>query len=240
MPNWCDNSVVLRNSDKSKIDALDAVLSNPEDKQVLNHLRPNPSGEWDYNWSIENWGTKWDIGIIDWERRDDNEIWISFDSAWSPPTTIYEYLVEQGWEVEALYHECGMCYAGQFTTEGGDDYYEYDVSDPNFLDQLPSDVVEFAGLEDSHREWLINQLEDEWQNEERTDWYPVETAPVRDGWYEITTAGWDFPQFCEFKNGSWDTWNTITKWRGLTEDVSFDPEKVLEDLKREFDETKVD
>ena len=240
MPNWCDNSVTLRNEDKSKIDALDAVLTNKEDQQVLNHLRPNPTGEWQYDWSVSNWGTKWDIGIIDWERRDDNEIWISFDSAWSPPTVIYDYLVEQGWEVEAIYHEPGMGYAGMYSTDGGDDYYEYDVTDPNFLDELPSDIIEFAGLEDSHREWVINQLEDEWGDAERTDWISAETLPVRDGWYEVTTTGWDFTQFMEFKDGKWDSYNEIAKWRGLAQDPNWDPVAELEKLKVEFDETKVD
>ena len=240
MPNWCDNSVTLRNDDKSKIDALAAVLENKEDQQVLNHLRPNPAGEWQYDWSVSNWGTKWDIGIIDWERRDDNEIWISFDSAWSPPTVIYDYLVEQGWDVDAVYHEPGMGYAGMYTNDGGDDYYEYDVTDPNFLDELPSDIIEFAGLEDSHREWMINQLEDDWADAERTEWIDATVAPVRDGWYEITTEGWDFTQFCEFKNGDWDNWNTVAKWRGLAQDPNWDPVAELEKLKVEFDETKVD
>mgnify|MGYP003342429948 FL=1 len=240
MPNWCDNAVTLRNDDKSKIDALAAVLENKEDQQVLNHLRPNPAGEWQYDWSVANWGTKWDIGIIDWERRDDNEIWISFDSAWSPPTVIYDYLVEQGWDVDAVYHEPGMGYAGMYTNDGGDDYYEYDVTDPNFLDELPSDIIEFAGLEDSHREWMINQLEDDWADAERTEWIDATVAPVRDGWYEITTEGWDFTQFCEFKNGDWENWNTVAKWRGLAQDPDWDPVAELEKLKVEFDETKVD
>ena len=105
MPNWCDNSVTLRHDDKSKIDALCDVMENKEDQNFMNHLRPNPAGEWQYDWSVSNWGTKWDASVIDWERRDDNEVWISFDSAWSPPTVLYEFLVEQGWDVEALYHE---------------------------------------------------------------------------------------------------------------------------------------
>ena len=150
MPNWCDNSVTLRHEDKAKIDALDAELSKKTEGhygsqgQMFEHLRPNPAGEWQYDWSVENWGSKWDAGIIDWERRDDNEIWVSFESAWSPPVALYDYLVEQGWEVEALYYEPGMGYAGQCTTDGGDDYYEYDLGDPESIDDLPSDVIEIG------------------------------------------------------------------------------------------------
>lgn len=219
MPNWCDNSVTLRHDDKSKVDALVACMENKEDQNFMNHLRPNPAGEWQYDWSVANWGTKWDASVIDWERTDDNEVWISFDSAWSPPTTLYEYLVEQGWDVEALYHEPGMGYAGMYTTEGGDDYYEYDITDPNFIDELPRDIVEFAGLEDSHREWVISNIEEEWGDSERTEWYDANVKPIRGGWYEVTTSGWDFPQFCEWvENAGWECYNEVTKWRGLAED----------------------
>lgn len=220
MPNWCDNSVTLSHEDVQKIRDLEAVLSDKENQQVLNHLRPNPSGEWEYNWSCENWGTKWDIGVIDWERQGDNTIWISFDSAWSPPTTIYEYLTEQGWNVEALYHEGGMAYAGMWSSDCGDDYYEYDVTDPDFAEHLPSDVIDFAGLEDAHRDWMLNNLEDQWQDSERTEWIDAKTIPVRDGWYEITTKGWDFPQFCEWTGEKWDSYNEVVKWRGLLENPS--------------------
>ena len=234
MPNWCDNVVTLRNSDKSKIDALDAALSDKENQSLLNHLRPNPAGEWQYDWSITNWGTKWEADIIDWERTGENEIWVSFNSAWSPPTTIYEYLIEEGWDLEAMYHEPGMCYAGMYTTDGGDDYYEYDVTDPNFTEDMPNDLVEFAGLEDSHREWLISFLEDEWADLERTDWYPAKINPVRDGWYEITTTGWDFTQFCEYKDGKWESYNQVAKWRGLASDPDgseqWDPAEALRNI----------
>jgi hypothetical protein len=218
MPNWCDNSVVLRNSDKSKVDALAVELGG--DGNFMNHLRPNPTGEWDYNWSVENWGTKWDASPIDWERRDDNEVWISFDSAWSPPTALYEFLVEQGWEVEAIYHEPGMCYAGQFTTEDGDEYCEYDLTDPDSIEELPSDVIEFGDLRTAAHDHMINILEEEWGDADRTDWMPAtkDCSPVRVGWYEITTTGWEFPQFCKWNGQSWDSYNEVAQWRGLAKD----------------------
>lgn len=228
MPNWCDNSVRLSHNDIQKIDALAAVLEDKENQQVLQHLRPNPTGEWDYNWSVENWGTKWDIGIIDWERQDDNTIWISFDSAWSPPTVAYEYLNDEGWTIEAYYHEPGMGYAGMYTSDGGDDYYEYDITNPNFVDELPSELIEFAGLEDAHHDWMINNMEDEWSGAERTEWIDAKVNPVRDGWYEITTTGWEFPQFSQFKDGAWECYNEVSKWRGLAQDPSAEWDPVAE------------
>ena len=235
MPNYCDNSVTLRHEDKAKIDALDAELSKKTEGhygsqgQMFEHLRPNPAGEWQYDWSVENWGSKWDAGIIDWERRDDNEIWVSFESAWSPPVALYDYLVEQGWEVDALYYEPGMGYAGQYTTDGGDDYYEYDLGDPESIEDLPSDVIEFGDLRTKSEEHIIYLLEEEWGDEERTEWYPMEICPVRDGWYEVQYKN---SQYAADPNGlniqfvkydellEWDFWNTeaMVGWRGLAKD----------------------
>ena len=150
MPNWCDNSVRLTHSDKSKVDALEAVLQS-EDKQVFQHLRPRPADQeenW-YDWNISNWGTKWEISIVDWERQDDDTIWISFESAWSPPTVLYEFINDHGWEVEGLYHESGMAYAGMYK-DGVDDYHEYDFRDRATLEALPYDIQEFTGLLDYH------------------------------------------------------------------------------------------
>jgi hypothetical protein len=237
MPNYCDNTVTLRHSDKSLVDALDAELSKKTEGhygsqgQLLNFLRPNPSGEWEYNWSVDNWGTKWDANIIDWERRDDNEIWVSFESAWSPPTKLYEYIVEQGWQVDALYLESGMGYAGTFTTDGGDDYYEYDITDIESVKELPSDLIEFGDLLTRAEEYLVERLAEDWADAERSQWFPMDILPSRDGYYELqikhSHVKGTYINFVEFKNGSWDIWSTeyTVGWRGLTEDP---------------DETKVD
>ena len=155
MHNWCDNTMKVSHSDKSKVDALAAEMSKKNADghsiaETFQHLRPNPSGEWDYDWSCENWGTKWEADIIDWDQYDDNTIWISFNSAWSPPINLYEYLVEEGWEVEAFYHESGCAFCGKFTNEDGDEYYEYDFSDRSTIEELPSDIEEFTGLLDYH------------------------------------------------------------------------------------------
>lgn len=221
MPNWCDNTVTLRHSDKSKIDALATVLKNNDDERMLNHLRPNPSGEWDYNWSVENWGTKWDITPIDWERNGDNEIWVSFESAWAPPTRLYEYLVDEGWKVDAIYNEPGMGYGGVFTTEDGDDYYEYDLSDPDQIENLPSDLIEFADLRTRAEEYALDMIIENWGDAERTDWFPMSINPVHIGYYEVKVKGYDehqYEQYVKF-DGVWDFYNVenLIGWRGLTE-----------------------
>ena len=89
-------------------------------------LRPNPSGEWDYGWSVENWGVKWDVSGDDIQvvQVDEDRIIICFDTAWGPPIALYEYLEEQGYDVVGMYYEPGMAFCGIYNN-GFDEYYEY-------------------------------------------------------------------------------------------------------------------
>jgi hypothetical protein len=167
MPNWCDNSITLSNSDKTKIDALEEELNKENengrsDANVFNHLRPRPLEEeenW-YDWNVNHWGTKWDADIYDSSRQDDNTIYISCGTAWAPPIHLYEYLVENGWQVNALYHEPGMGFCGTYDNEIGDNYYEYDITDLESIEALPEDCIEFGGLREEHEYWKENQEEE--------------------------------------------------------------------------------
>ena len=167
MPNWCDNTLKLSNENKSKIDAVEAELSKKnEDGQLIAELfeyfRPNPMGTWDYGWSVENWGTKWDASIVDWDRTDDENLTIYFETAWGPPLALYEYLISEGWLVEAFYNEPGMCFAGIYDN-GADESYEYSDMTPDEIDdELPHELNEMYGISDMKREW---EEENEDENE---------------------------------------------------------------------------
>lgn len=231
MPNWCDNSAHLRNIDIAKIDALEAELSKKNDEgrsmaELFTHLCPNPAGKdaegW-YDWNCNNWGTKWDANIIDWDRSSDDEMIVYFETAWSPPIALYEYLTEQGWEVEALYHESGCAYAGQFI-DGDDNYFEYDRTDKQSIDDLPMDLIDFAGLENAHEEWKEEAVEEYLTDMERTEWFPKKVKPAYEGRYEVTTKAWTFPQYCNWTGEKWQRWSgdeiVVTQWRGLTEEFT--------------------
>jgi hypothetical protein len=222
MPNWCYNAVTLSNEDKTKIDALEQELLK-ENPQPLNQLRPNPDGEWCYEWSVNNWGTKWDITPHDWNRDGDNTITMNFDSAWSPPTTMYEFLESEGWSVRALYHEPGMGFAGRFE-DGYDEYFELDFTDRDSVESLPEDILDFTNAMEDLENYEQEQFEEQLTDLERTEWYPVSVAPAVDGRYEVTSKAWDFPQYCEYKNGKWGRWEDdeiqVVQWRGLTEEYS--------------------
>lgn len=140
MPNWCDNVVTLCHDDPKMIAA---VIEAAQEGKLLEFAAPMPAelrregaesyggdraAEYDairadnlkrygykswYDWSIANWGTKWDV---DAEVTDESAklVTLRFSSAWSPPLAAYAALERQGFEVDALYHESGMDFAGRY------------------------------------------------------------------------------------------------------------------------------
>ena len=238
MPNWCYNSATLHNDDKTKIDALEQELMK-EEHQPFNHLRPRPASEEDnwYGWNCDNWGCKWDVSMMDWERQDDNTIVMHFDSPWSPPIALYEYLETEGWSVRAMYHEPGMGFAGRFE-DGFNEDFEMDWTDRASIEDLPEDILDFTNaLEDLER-YEEEQLEEQLQELERTEWFDVSVNPVRDGKYEVISKAWEFPQYCNYTDGVWGRWEgdeiEVMQWRGLAEeywDAAKELDNIIEDSK---------
>ena len=178
MPNWCSNTVTIT-GDKEQIDKFEAFLKEKEGSDWFDFFLPTPveltevdspnrdeksaeslvekygASDW-YEWNVSNWGTKWNCSAEDWSR-DGDSISFWFDSAWSPPTGLYEYITQQDFDVEAYYLEEGMAFVGRFS-DGYDDAYNY--SDLESLDSIPDDIVDNWNL----RERLEEQ--EEWDAEE--------------------------------------------------------------------------
>ena len=150
MPNWCINKLTITHDDKSMLDkfekayrddwTIETFLPTPRDPGDPTKLmgegssyseNDNVNTSW-YLWRLQNWGTKWDIGCNDGyglePTRVDNELSITFDSAWSPPLGFYERLVVLGFDVQASYFEPGMSFAGIWHN-GEDEFYEGNWSD---------------------------------------------------------------------------------------------------------------
>lgn len=91
---------------------------------INNRLNHDGCGDW-YEWSIENWGTKWQaINTIT------NNNVIEFETAWSPCSPVIEALAKKfaNLEFEYKYFEPGVCLAGieTFLTDGSYDIRVYD------------------------------------------------------------------------------------------------------------------
>jgi hypothetical protein len=154
MPNWCTNTVTLSNDDPKVIDDFFTALKS-SDCEPFQYLRPMPveyQDDW-YSWHVSNWGTKWDASIVDYEQVDKNTVWLAFDTAWSPPIELYNYLTEQGWNVDAQYQEEGMGFIGTYV-DGEDVYYEYDISDRQSIEALPQEMIDYGDLLSRHEEWV--------------------------------------------------------------------------------------
>jgi hypothetical protein len=114
MPNWCSNVLTIKCSDEQ---ILDEIMWAAEAGKLLQHLRPSPTPQYNYEWSIANWGTKWDVECYTVELDSDKElITLKFDSAWSSPIEAVMYAEETlGITCELLFYESGMGLLGEYT-----------------------------------------------------------------------------------------------------------------------------
>ena len=66
-----------------------------------------------YDWSYENWGTKWDVSDV-WLEDDDDYLRYDFDTAWCPPEGIHAFLVDKFPDITIswFYREEGVEMAG--------------------------------------------------------------------------------------------------------------------------------
>ena len=194
MPNWCNNHLTLTHEDPAMIKrAFDALERGEflqefipvpkdltetvsgfvgEDKQaeheaqMESNLAKHGYKDW-YDFCVGEWGTKWDTGEQgnnDINPNDPCMLTAGFDTAWSPPITAYEKLMDLGFSVKAGYYEGGMCYAGIWE-DGVDDYY--DLSEMNSTEvenTLPTGLDDLFGISECMAEY---EAENE---EELTSW----------------------------------------------------------------------
>ena len=180
MPNWCDNTVYITHDDPKKIQILvDAWKANkffgtiyPEPdynkvkvKPMFPEIKGNndpvsPESAW-WDWRVRNWGTKWEINTDEaYIDIHENEIKVGFSSAWSPPTGIYDRLVNDGYSVDAYYYEGGCAFCGQYV-DGSDETYGIDGNWEWVRNNIPESIdLEFA-ISENMKEWAMQELYDE-------------------------------------------------------------------------------
>ena len=135
---------------------------DPDDNLTFWTSCPRPEEEeenW-YNWSIENWGTKWDVSECEIYEQSNEEVQYNFDTAWGPPN---EWLVETAKIYPDLkfvitYEECGCNFWGTKVFEEGLLSYEHEIplSEKKYEQFLQEDV---QYIEETFEEDFENNLE---------------------------------------------------------------------------------
>ena len=172
MPNWCNNNIEITGPAKT----INAVwtAAQVEDSGLLNAMVPMPvelrdttkgsNGDavnW-YDWSVKNWGTKWDVELegLEYTDNDDGTATISgyFDSAWAPPIEAYNRFLEanENCTVTGSYYEMGCDFAG-FYDNGDDEHLE------NLRDEYD--------LPEDEQSDLFKRLDEEYALSEQFDQY---------------------------------------------------------------------
>jgi len=116
-----------------------------------------------YDFCINEWGTKWDVGGDDaiFTEHGENSLTMSFDSAWAPPINAYIALEQLGFQVRAYYYEPGMQFCGIFE-DGYDEYYDLGgLTADEVEDQLPEALDEMFYISGNIREWEEEMAEEE-------------------------------------------------------------------------------
>jgi hypothetical protein len=191
MPNWCNNTLELQHEDPAMIERAKAAMIRGEflhefipvpkelsdtvsgfmgedqraahEAQQAANLEKYGYANW-YDFCVNQWGTKWDVGGGDYGTptiTEDGKMIAGFDSAWSPPTTAMERLIEMGFGVKLYYFEPGMAFAGIWE-DGCDDYYEYGgMSSDEVAETLPVELNEMFCISDDIAQWEAENAEDE-------------------------------------------------------------------------------
>ena len=112
-----------------------------------------------YDFSVANWGTKWDIGrdstysptlrIKDIKNK---TVTFDFDSAWSFPSSAYEKLNDMGFSIRAMYYEGGIGFCGIWA-DGQDDYYDIEGDSIWVKENIPQEIDQVFCISESMAEW---------------------------------------------------------------------------------------
>jgi hypothetical protein len=188
MPNWCNNTVELYHDDPAMIERarqafnkgalLNEFIPCPQDlidtvsgfvgegqdaleaKQAANREKYGYS-TW-YDFCVNEWGTKWDIGADGYNADDiPGGLMLTFESAWAPPCNAYEKLEELGFRIRAMYHEPGMAFAGIWE-DGSDDYYDYGgMNSEQIAEELPVELDEAFCISEDVAMWEEENKEEQ-------------------------------------------------------------------------------
>jgi hypothetical protein len=198
MPNWCNNTLELSHEDPAMIERakkafadgrlLDEFVPVPKSlhivagrvgddtdpKQIELEAQEKFNREthgyatW-YDFCVNEWGTKWDIGGDDYntpQQDSPNKITMSFDSAWAPPTAAMDKMMDLGFSVRLYYYEPGMAFCGIYD-ENGDNYFDIGgMNSDQVAEDLPAVLDEMFCISEQIAEYEAEEAEENKEEEE--------------------------------------------------------------------------
>lgn len=151
MPNWCMNNLDITHEDPAKIKEIaDRLESMAQDQYkdyigFLKALDPN----WEYREACS----------VDFTITEDT-ITANFDTAWSPPTELYETLEDEGFKVWATYYEPGLGLTGIYE-DGENSSVDFDEITEEFWDtELGKELDNIWNIREE-----IENMDDGWEEE---------------------------------------------------------------------------
>ena len=204
MPNWCQNYLTVSITDKSTMENLnDFIRYNnseqssldfnkliPMPEEIRNTNSPNNSetkqelvdkygvDNW-YEWSIKNWGTKWNTDSEMIVQNNVTSVKYIFDTAWSPPIPWIMKLIEKypNFDINLEYEEPMMDFGGRIEFNNGElNIIEYELSeytwencDKKKVFEIINGYISNSNIDlnsdlDSYVEDIIEEIQDEIDN----------------------------------------------------------------------------
>ena len=144
MPNWCINSLEVVSDEDTRKSILAAVLPDPTDEGragdqeafIFENLLPRPAdiGEDWYQWSVDNWGTKWADDSTEITSMSDDDLQFVFSTAWSPPCAGIKTISKNYPDAHFIltWEEGGMCFMGGAVYKDGEVLHEVNIEGDDY------------------------------------------------------------------------------------------------------------
>lgn len=161
MPNYCFNQVSIYSKDTDLLLKMRERLSDSFEQTLLDFMVPLPNGEWDYDWCVANWDTKWDVfdamsSLFMSDSDGLHTLFISFNTAWTPPVQAFQRGAEtHGFDFSLDYHEGGAGFVGRATPDSDECY---DISfDRHPSEDIPNELLDvWREIVEDYEEYQAN------------------------------------------------------------------------------------
>ena len=178
MPNWVTNYLTVDKKEVNKIlnkeNEVDFEILIPMPEELRNTISPCDVNEelekkygasnW-YDWSVRNWGVKWNASSSYTEEMADDKIRITFDTPWGVPIHWLEKLAELKIDFHlAWYEEQG--YRGIITAEDGL-IDEFELPEVEWIEDENGEY--YSSEEKENFDWTLMQYDGQFEELMNTD-----------------------------------------------------------------------